>query len=231
MVDTVLDFCIETWRASSISTDLAVQLAAIVPHTLYCVALWNDEKHSFDAVIDQLCRANPSRSKGSALDAAIRIDTVGREIILLSMDRASLQHVARTVSNIDLAVTIVSADSTFCELATGVMVQWLNDLAGLRRKEDQSEVSGLLSVIAASLSDKAPEQSRFYSLLHNDNVLWKSARMQVRELLVRSLSLGGEIKRRQGQRTMHPNVSNIDLFIQPAFSCTHIRFLSIHTCS
>lgn len=204
MIDTVLDFCIETWNASSISVDLAHQLNAVMPNTQYCVILWNDEKHSFDAVISQLCRAIPSMSKGSALDAAIRIDTVGREVIMLTGNLTILQHVSRTIANIDLAVTVVSADTTFCELASGIMIQWLNDLAGVQFRQDPSQAPPFLSVIADSLLDQSSGNSRFHQLLSCDNQLWKSVRMGVRELLVRSLSLGGQVRRNLGQPSFAP---------------------------
>lgn len=197
MLHTALDFCIETWTASPTATDLTSQLAAMIPGTTYCVVMWNDEKHTYDAVIEQLGRALPRSTPGEALDAALRVNSTGREVVLVSATPILISHVARTIANIDLAVTVRPAQATFNELVSGIMLDFLNDLAGLSIGTQETHNPYFLTLLAEALDGPA-NTSRFCKLLLADVRLWKAARLGIRELVVRVFSLGGSSRQSLG---------------------------------
>lgn len=172
----------------------------------WSVILWNDEKHSYEQVITQLCRALPSvMTRQTALQSANRVDSIGREVVLTSHETTLLYTVARIISNIDLACTVASSQSTFFESAAGIMISILEDLArtsvlspdGLQRL-----YRPIRYIIAEELLRKDPENrhsSRMVRLLQADVKLWKKARLSLRSLYSQLLVLGGDIRTTLGE--------------------------------
>ncbi|CAG8557563.1 5250_t:CDS:2, partial [Racocetra fulgida] len=93
---------------------------------LFAVVLWNDEHHSFDEVIARIVEA----TQRSQADAKRMAETVDSYIIEISEDIPRLITIARTISQIGLAVTVRSARDTFREGMCGLFIDWLKDLAG-----------------------------------------------------------------------------------------------------
>lgn len=135
-------------------------------------------------------------TKSQALDAAMRVDTYGREIILVSSDLKQIQRVAAIVGNVGLTVTVSPYKSLFEEYIAGSVVDWLNDLAEavvFNERGDRSKP--LMDIIGhCLLQADAHGRTRFARLLTKDAVLWKSVRLSLRELFVRACSLGADMR-------------------------------------
>ncbi|EJT98871.1 hypothetical protein DACRYDRAFT_69944 [Dacryopinax primogenitus] len=101
------------------------------PDVQYAVVVWNDEKHSFQEVIDVLQDAT-----GCDLDTAkqwtSRIHTMGRAIIDRSNDPARALYIARQIALVDLGVTVRRASDTFREEVAATIIEWLVDLTTAR---------------------------------------------------------------------------------------------------
>ncbi|CAG8556007.1 52_t:CDS:10, partial [Ambispora gerdemannii] len=95
---------------------------------MFAVVLWNDEHHSFNEVIDQVTAAIEC-SEADAKRITERVDSYGRDIVMLSENIQKLLDIARQISPIGLAVTIRSARDTFREEMCGLLINWLKDLA------------------------------------------------------------------------------------------------------
>ncbi|SCZ89359.1 BZ3500_MvSof-1268-A1-R1_Chr1-1g01130 [Microbotryum saponariae] len=155
----------------------------------WSVVLWNDEKHSFEQVIDQVTRATGvSRKRAAAM--AQEVDTHGRAIIVNSNDPDRLVAIARLISNIDLAVTVRLSTETFYEQVVGEVIHMLRDLANV-------DVGGKGNVLTETMAKilLAPYPSgekggisstttRFQKLLQADSKLWKDARKNLAEFYV-----------------------------------------------
>lgn len=167
----------------------------------WSVVLWNDEKHSYDQVILQLCRALPgTMTRQTALQSANRVDSIGREVVLTSYETTLLYTVARVISNIDLACTIATSQSTFFESVAGVMISVLEDLSRTAVVSPDGTMRlyrPIRYIIAEELLRKDPENrhsSRMVKLLQADVKLWKKARLSLRALYSQLLVLGGDIR-------------------------------------
>lgn len=166
----------------------------------WSVVLWNDEKHSYDQVITQLCRANRNTTRRTALDAANRVDSIGRDVVSTTTDIVHLYTSARIINNIDLACTISSSQSVFYENVAGLLINALHDLAQtsvLSSDGSQRLLRPIRQIIAEELlkkDDEARQTSRFIKLLQADLKLWKRARIQLRSLYGQLIVLGGDIR-------------------------------------
>ncbi|KAI8069327.1 hypothetical protein BC940DRAFT_340219 [Gongronella butleri] len=93
----------------------------------YACVLWNDERHSFEQVIDIVMKAT-LKSKAEAQRDAEQVDQNGRHVVFCSNDVKQVTRVAREISTINLAVTVRSQQNTVREDICGVLLQWLKSL-------------------------------------------------------------------------------------------------------
>lgn len=158
----------------------------------WSVVLWNDEKHSFVTVIDQVCRAT-GVSKREAAAVAQRVDTHGRDVIYISSDLPQLLFAARLIANIDLGVTIRPAIDTFNEQVAGEIVKFLRDIAAARVNGEGGVLAGVLAkVLLEAAEPRGP--SRFQRLVGVDSRLWKEPRVGLAELYVALLMVSKDVK-------------------------------------
>ena len=236
IVHRALDFCLETLAkspdtfgppkdAQSIKTNLTraevqqVQAQKETGHPFssypgdgpWAVALWNDEKHSFSDVIDQVCRAVPQCTKKAALECAMRVDAYvccpllrpvasrlillqGRDIIMVTRDVEQAYSAARLMAAIDLGVTVQTAEFMSDEHVCGQIIDWLNDLADSSAAGDSflfRRIIGRSLFGVPTAVFPTTTLSRLSRLLAFDAKLWKRARLHLRELFVRIAGLGG----------------------------------------
>jgi E3 ubiquitin-protein ligase UBR1 len=159
----------------------------------WTLLLWNDEKHSYDQVIEQLCRAFEDYDRAAALEAASRVDDYGRALVLVSSIPARLYSSARLISTIELAVTVRSANATFQESICGLLIDWLVLLT-------RSPNRRIRQLIAEEMlrERKEEKQSAFQCLLKLDARLWKRARLQLRYLYTSLMATDPLIRVRMG---------------------------------
>ncbi|KAI8350145.1 hypothetical protein BD560DRAFT_456328 [Blakeslea trispora] len=124
-LDSIRQDCMDSHKALGLPSDPSKQT--------YACILWNDEKHSFDAVIDIVVEALGC-SKEEAAHAAEYVDDYGRHIIKESSDLDELINIANTISSINLAVTVCSMPKTVREDISGLLLDWLKELTGGRYK-------------------------------------------------------------------------------------------------
>ncbi|KZO99806.1 hypothetical protein CALVIDRAFT_595883 [Calocera viscosa TUFC12733] len=99
--------------------------------TQYAVVVWNDEKHSFQEVIDVLQDAtccDPEMAK----QWTNKIHTTGRAVVDRSNDPARALYIAKQISQVDLGVTVRRASDTFREEVAATIIEWLVDLTTAR---------------------------------------------------------------------------------------------------
>ncbi|ORY89075.1 hypothetical protein BCR35DRAFT_300874 [Leucosporidium creatinivorum] len=164
----------------------------------WSVILWNDEKHSFSQVIDQVNRAT-GVSRQAAAEVAQRVDTYGRDVIYISSDPAQLLAVTKLIAAIELGVTVRTARETFAEGVVGELVGVLRDLCDVRVGEEGGVLSEVVSSVllgpwrGAGGEQEAPT-SRFQKLVQSDAKLWKEARKGLAEVFVTLLGVSAEVK-------------------------------------
>ncbi|ORX62464.1 hypothetical protein DM01DRAFT_1315943 [Hesseltinella vesiculosa] len=93
----------------------------------YACVLWNDERHSFEQVIDIVTRST-GKSKAEAQKDAEAVDTTGRHVVFTSDDIQKVARVAQQINGINLAVTVRSTENTLREDICGVLLVWLKSL-------------------------------------------------------------------------------------------------------
>jgi len=164
------------------------------------VVLWNDERHSYAQVIDQVSKATGC-SRAEALRIANTIDTKGREVIQVSSDPGVLIQTSKTISQIDLTVTVRTTHDLFCEQISDLLINFLVDLASCRiynvSPEDESWLKSLITRKLRerpALGYEGGGRSRFARLLLNDVKLWKDARDKLKSLYISLLALGQAVK-------------------------------------
>lgn len=190
----------------------------------WSIVLWNDEKHNFHQVIDQVRRAlgQDTTSRDFATRVALNVDvyvcarhcgvqltTQGRDVILISNEPDRLVAAAHTINSIDLGVTIRSAADTFGEWAAGLLIDVLVDFANSRAGEDATVLRRLIARKLLSVERPSP----FERLLRLDSRLWKSARLKLRELYVRLIALGGAEKHALGAQYGHAYAEVMDAYL------------------
>ncbi len=174
----------------------------------FCVILWNDDKHSFEEVI-QLLRDTTNRTREEASVIADRVDEFGREIIEMSSTTTRLLELGQTIAQIDLGVTIRRAYDTFREQVAAVIIEWLLDLTRSRIGTDQLI---LREVIATEFLSKRKQTyprgftdshefvsdvvdpARLDWLLLYHTKLWKKPRLNLKEVYASLLTLSHEHK-------------------------------------
>lgn len=172
----------------------------------WSAVLWNDEKHSYEQVITQLCRALPGdMNRTKALEAASRVDAYGREVVHTGSDPVKLFTVSRVISNIQLSVSVTSARATFDESLAGVIWSVLSDLCSVSIiTPDGHLVQPLRKIVGEELVRpwsnprgdlSKQDELRVFKLLDFDLKLWKKARLQLRALYGQVSSLGGQVRK------------------------------------
>ncbi|KAI9474806.1 hypothetical protein BDB00DRAFT_879700 [Zychaea mexicana] len=141
-IQVVMDYILETFAVSPENLSLrskpeiqqdceASDKALGMPDSgnrpMYACILWNDEKHSFDEVIDVVMRAT-NCTKMEASKVAESVDAYGRHIIETSSRLDDLIPIATEINRIKLAVTIRSCKDTVREQISGLLLDWLKDL-------------------------------------------------------------------------------------------------------
>lgn len=183
----------ETSPSPSLSTLTAPPSEPAGP---WAVILWNDEKHSFSQVIDQVNRAT-GVSRQAAAEVAQRVDTHGRDVIYISSDPAQLLAVTKLIAAIELGVTVRTARETFAEGVVGELVGVLRDLCDVRVGEEGGVLSQVVSEVLLAPwngGEQAAPASRFQKLLQSDAKLWKEARKGLAEVFVTLLGVSAEVK-------------------------------------
>ncbi|KAK4704824.1 hypothetical protein P7C70_g1383, partial [Phenoliferia sp. Uapishka_3] len=176
-------------RASSPSSSSSEETTPAGP---WSVVLWNDEKHSFTQVIDQVSRATGVTHR-EAGKVAQRVDVYGRDVVYISSDPTQLLVVSRLIGEIDLAVSVRSSLDTFFEQVAGELVCYMKDLCATK----VGGQGGVLSEVLAAVLLERPGgkgMSRFQKLACVDARLWKEARKDLAEVYVTLLGVSAEVK-------------------------------------
>jgi E3 ubiquitin-protein ligase UBR1 len=178
----------------------------------FCVVLWNDDKHSFDEVI-QLLMDLTGRTREDASIVADNIDEHGREVIEMNSNIPRLLEIGQAIQQIDLGVTIRRAYDTFREQVSAVIIEWLLDLT---RSRLGSDILIIREIIAGEmLSPRKPTYSRGFTDAHpfirdvSDPArldwlllyhvrLWKKPRLNLKEVYAALLSLSHDHKLAMG---------------------------------
>ncbi|KAM0748688.1 hypothetical protein T439DRAFT_316609 [Meredithblackwellia eburnea MCA 4105] len=164
-----------------------------VPAGPWSVVLWNDEKHSFSQVIDQVSRAT-GVSHREAADVAQRVDTHGRDVVYISSDPSQLLLVSRLIAEIDLAVNVRSSLEVFFEQVAGELVVFFKDLCAAKVGGQGGVLSEVLAQVLVERTGGPDSKSRFQRLVDVDSRLWKEARKGLAEVYVILLGVSQTIK-------------------------------------
>lgn len=95
----------------------------------YALVLWNDEKHTFTDVEQQVARAC-KKAMRFGQDRAQEANNIGRSIVIHSFSIEELLRISTIIEQIKITVTIRSARDTFREQMCGTIIEWLGDIAG-----------------------------------------------------------------------------------------------------
>ncbi|GAA6028962.1 hypothetical protein JCM8097_001527 [Rhodosporidiobolus ruineniae] len=175
------------------------------PQGPFAVLLYNDEKHSFTQVIDQVSRAvGCSRHAASAV--AQRVDTVGRDGVLVSPDAGECLSAARKIAEIELAVSVRRAEEAFEEqVAHFVVGRFARDLG---KASFGGEPGGLADLVAEVWLERGEGggggggkgRSRWMRLAAVEAGLWKSLRKEVQEGAVGLMGVSVEVRAEVGRQ-------------------------------
>lgn len=209
VLDT-LDFSPDETNAPSTEADLRGQISGdpMQLKDLYCIVLWNDDKHSFEEVI-QLLHDTTNRTREEAADIADRIDEQGREVVEMNTNVTRLLELGQTLSQIDIGITIRRAYDTFREQVSAVIIEWLLDLS---RSRIGNDTITLCEVIASELllprkpnspvifedigkqltEIQDPSRLDWFFVYHTK--LWKKPRLNLKEIYAALLNLSHEHK-------------------------------------
>lgn len=171
----------------------------------WSVVLWNDEKHSFAQVIDQVSRATLV-SRPTASSIANLIDTHGRAVIFISSDPVKLLKVSKLIAEIDLVVTVRTSQETFEEDVCGEVVGWLNDISAWNE-------GVLREGVVKVMLERGEGGSRFQKLIGVEGKLWKRARKELIELWVGLIGVSSEVRRELGSFSFRSSLSPPTSFI------------------
>ncbi|KIY52668.1 hypothetical protein FISHEDRAFT_34734 [Fistulina hepatica ATCC 64428] len=109
---------------------------------VFCLVLWNDDKHSFDetekVLTEVLSKTEipdvfDEQDRAEYISALVRrVDADGRGVIEISANAHRLLEQAHFMAQIDLGVTVRRAYDTFREQMSDVLIDWLRDLSRVR---------------------------------------------------------------------------------------------------
>lgn len=174
----------------------------------FCVVLWNDDKHSFDEVIQLLCDMT-SRTREEASIVADTIDEQGRDVIEMNSNTTRLLEMGLAIQHTDLGVTIRRAYDTFREQVSAVIIEWLLDLTRCSLANDNIAIREVIATellsprkqtYARGFTDSHPfirtvsDPARLDWLLLYHVRLWKKPRLNLKEIYASLLSLSHEHK-------------------------------------
>ncbi|GAA6024173.1 hypothetical protein JCM10207_005593 [Rhodosporidiobolus poonsookiae] len=187
--------------SSSTSSAPPPAAAAAAAQGPWSVILWNDERHSFPDVIDQVTRA-VGCSRRAAADVARRVDSVGRDVVLVTADPAEAVRAARKVAEIELAVTVRPAREAWREqVAAEIVGPWVRDLMRVSLPGGGGGKGALGETVARVWAERDPNRggrSRWQRLGEVEARLWKRVRKDVQEGAVGLMGLGGAVRREIG---------------------------------
>ncbi|KDQ17558.1 hypothetical protein BOTBODRAFT_185706 [Botryobasidium botryosum FD-172 SS1] len=210
VLDT-LDFSPEEMTHPTTEPELKSQVTACpTPTDSYAVVLWNDEKHSFDDVIHHVQDATGC-SPQAASDVADRVDAEGRDIVEISLSIPRLLHIAQTIAQIDLGVTVRRVFDTCREEISATIIEWLLDLSSCRigsdavtireiiaaelytsRKKDSSSLTS--NPDAGKVYGEIEKPARLHWMFLYHTRLWKRPRLNLKQLYVALLSISRDHK-------------------------------------
>ncbi|KEI38371.1 uncharacterized protein L969DRAFT_18383 [Mixia osmundae IAM 14324] len=195
----------------------------------WSLILWNDEKHSYADVIEQIRETFPERSKLDGMEVAMRVDSYGRVVLLVTDNVKQLQRAAVSLASIDLAVNVRSAHWTFFEAVCGQIITLFNDIVDASVGEDSLLLRKTLAKILLAPMPEAlqkrcplrpvrghasqPRLSIFQLMLLCDHHLWKQARLDLRTLYVRLLATSQAVKACMGQQFAAVYLSLVTAFL------------------
>ena len=134
----------------------------------YSVIIWNDDKHSFDEVIQLVCdTTNRDRKETTAMAHAI--DEHGREVIDMNTNVPRLSEIVQTISKIEIGLTIRRAYDTFREQIVVVIIDWLLDLTRSRLGPDALIIREV--IVAQLLSPRPIDEGANRSASHIPDLL------------------------------------------------------------
>ncbi|KIJ45203.1 hypothetical protein M422DRAFT_30047 [Sphaerobolus stellatus SS14] len=196
----------------------------------FSVVLWNDDKHSFEEVVHNVCEATgiPSVEAAKIVD---RIDEEGREIIEMGDDMIRLLDIGMRLHQIDLGVTTRRSYDALREQAAAVIIEWLLDLT---RSKLGSDPFILRELVTAQLLTPRMKKGRHIPNFNRDPSrvyltdvdaarldwlflyharLWKKPRLSLKQMYVSIITLGREYKLVMASRfaTMYHRI--IDSFL------------------
>lgn len=147
----VLDYSPDEPSIPLNETDLRLQPTADpMMKDIFCLVLWNDDKHSFEEVKTVILElsgkgSGPEREKEVA-GMVRRLEDEGRVMVDMNVvntnpamhgqQHAKLLEMAHSMAQIDMGVTIRRAYDTFCEQVAAVIIEWLLDISRARVGSD-----------------------------------------------------------------------------------------------
>ena len=209
VLDT-LDFSPDDASAPTSEVDLRAQPSGdpMMMKDQFCVIIWNDDKHSFDEVIE-LLRDTTNRTREEASDIADRVDDQGREVVEMNNSIVRLLALGQRIAQVDLGVTIRRAYDTFREQVSAVIIEWLLDLTRSRTGPDTVTLREVIAselllprkpsspVIHPDIGKQLTEiqdPSRLDWLFVYHTKLWKKPRLNLKEIYASLLNLSHEHK-------------------------------------
>ncbi|ODV91209.1 hypothetical protein CANCADRAFT_31924 [Tortispora caseinolytica NRRL Y-17796] len=97
-------------------------------HDMHSLVLWNDEKHSFQDVINRVTAATKRRTE-FGVQVATTVNDIGRMIVMSSSNFDKLSDARAIFNMISLATTIRARRDIYREEMAFVIIKWLHDLA------------------------------------------------------------------------------------------------------
>ncbi|EAU93649.2 hypothetical protein CC1G_02879 [Coprinopsis cinerea okayama7 len=165
LLDT-LDFSPDEITVPLNEADLRLQPSADpMMKDVYCVVLWNGDKHTFDevkTVILDLTGKGHSPERVKEVEGMVKtLESDGRVVVDMNVvntsqplsagphggqpQQAKLLDMAHSMAQIDLGVTIRRAYDTFCEQVGAVIIEWLLDLTRARLGPDTMALKEVLA--------------------------------------------------------------------------------------
>ncbi|TFK28429.1 hypothetical protein FA15DRAFT_584399 [Coprinopsis marcescibilis] len=164
LLDT-LDYSPDEITVPANEADLRLQPSADpMMKDMYCVVLWNGDKHTFDevkTVIMDLSGKGSSADREKEVTGMVKaMEADGRVIVEMNVvntqpltqgphhgppQQAKLLEMAHTMAQIDMGVTIRRAYDTFCEQVGAVIIDWLLDLTRARLGADTLALKEILA--------------------------------------------------------------------------------------
>ena len=212
---------------------------------VYCVVVWNDDKHSFEEVTQIICElggagAGKGKTREETGELARRIDEFGREVVEMNTNVVRLLEMAQGISHIDLGVTIRRAYDTFREQVAAVIIEWLLDLTRSRIGQDRIV---LREIVAAELlkprngagKGKAREglveaKARLDWMFLYHTRLWKRPRLSLKEIYASVLTLSRNHKHAVGKSYffLHRHMSQINVVAAGHFANVYHRVIDAY---